>query len=65
PTTSAMRFSGEFCASAELATATPAKTNIIAKNAQIVFLDDNPIIESKGDIPVSFRKHVAHCGDQQ
>ena len=60
--TSAILFSGEFCASAELAAAIPAKTNIMAKNAEIVFLHDNPIFESKGDIPVSFRKHVVHCG---
>jgi len=34
----------------------------MAKNAQIVFVDDNPNFESRGDIPVSFTKHEVRTG---
>ncbi|NTG47004.1 hypothetical protein G6M04_06425 [Agrobacterium rhizogenes] len=34
----------------------------MASNAQIVLMDDSPITENKGDIPVSFVKHVVHAG---
>ncbi|WP_245300427.1 hypothetical protein [Rhizobium sp. YK2] len=61
PTTNAILFSGEPCAWAELTAATLPKTNTKAKNVQIALLKDDPIIENKTNIPVSFTKHVAYA----